>query len=94
MKLFGFGPTFGVWFKSLFAISSNKTWLSVGDDGLIVSNVWFMHSDARLQHQLAQSHGKLAQPQLHFYLSIRLSICYLTILSALHSRAGAGVRNC
>ena len=47
-------------FKSLFALSSNKTWLSVGDDGLIVSNVWFMHSDAKLQHQLAQSHGKLA----------------------------------
>ena len=60
MKLFGLGPTFGVWFKSLFAISSNKTWLSVGDDGLIVSNVWFMHSDAKLQHQLAQSYGKLA----------------------------------
>ena len=55
-----------IWFKSLFALSSNKTWLSVGDDGLIVSNVWFMHSDARLQHQLAQSHGKLAQPQLQF----------------------------
>ena len=63
MKLFGFGPTF-VLSKSLFALSSNKTWLSVRDDGLIVSNVWFMHSDARLQHQLAQSHGKLAQPQL------------------------------
>ena len=90
MKLFGFGPTFGVWFKSLFAISSNKTWLSVGDDGLIVSNVWFMHSDARLQHQLAQSHGKLASPQLQFYLSLSM----LSILSALHSRAGAGVRNC
>ena len=88
MKLFGFGPTFGVWFKSLFAISSNKTWLSVGDDGLIVSNVWFMHSDARLQHQLAQSHGKLASPH-----SIYPSV-YLSILSALHSRARAGVRNC